>query len=101
MIEHDVMSVSGKVVKLRPYTEKRFKDLMAVTEEIDKYIAENPEVTFADIDPDLKASWWKRKGDILWYCDEPLGMDFYRSENFESSQLRKAQDFFLHNGLFL
>lgn len=95
------MIVSGKRVRLNPYTERRFKLLMTVIEEIDRYCEANENVTFMDIDRDVKAKWWKRKGDILWECDEPLDVDFYKSEDFESSQLKKAQDFFLQNGLFL
>lgn len=101
MIAYETMIVTGKVVRLKPYTEKRFKALMAVADDIEKYINDNPNQRLAEIDLDVKAEWWKRKGDILWDCDDILDIDFYKSENFESSQLKKAQDFFLQHVMFL
>lgn len=98
---NDTMIVSGKRVRLKPYTERRFKSLIGIIEEIDAYCEANDKLRFMDIDRETKGKFWKRKGDILWECDEPLDMDFYKSEDFESSQLKKAQDFFLQNGLFL
>lgn len=95
------MKVSGRVVTLLPYSEHRHKMLLQVLAEIDEYIEKNPDVKFNEVDRDLRAKWWKRKGDILWECDEPLDIAFYKSEHFESSQLKKAQDFFLYNALFL
>lgn len=93
--------VSGKTVRLNPYSERRFELLVQIGNEIDEYIKTNPNVTFSDIDRTLRAKWWKRKADVLWSCDEPLDLEFFESKEFESSQLKLSEDLFFQNGLYL
>ena len=93
--------VSGVRVKLRPYTEKRLKQLLEIQKEIDDYIEENPTMTFDDLDRKLVAKWWKRKADILWQPIEPLKEEFFASEDFESSLLRDSETLFLTNRQYL
>jgi hypothetical protein len=93
--------VSGVAVKLRPYTEKRLKDLIAVNEEIQKFVDENPNVLIADI-KDKRAEWYKRKADILWEgTSQVLDVEFFKSAEFESSLLKESEDFFLKNAMYL
>jgi hypothetical protein len=100
MIEKHIV-VSGVKVRLRPYTEKRFRQLLEVQTEIDQYVAENPELTFLEIDRKMVAKWWKRKADILWDSPTPLSESFFESEDFESSLLKDTEAFFLANGQYL
>jgi hypothetical protein len=92
--------VSGVTVKLRPYTEKRLKELIVVNTEIQEFIIKNPDVTIDDIEG-KRAEWYKRKADILWECEHSLSVDFFASEDFELSLLKQTEDFFLANRLYL
>jgi hypothetical protein len=92
--------VSGVTVSLRPYTEKRLKDLVAVNMEIQEFITKNPDVTIDQIEG-KRAEWYKRKAEILWKSDNPLSIDFFASEDFELSLLKQTEDFFLANRLYL
>jgi hypothetical protein len=92
--------VSGVTVTLRPYTEKRLKELVAVNMDIQEFITKNPDVTIDDIQ-EKRAQWYKRKADILWKTDNPLSVDFFASEDFELSLLKQTEDFFLANRLYL
>jgi hypothetical protein len=92
--------VSGVTVSLRPYTEKRLKDLVAVNMEIQEFITKNPDVTIDQIEG-KRAEWYKRKAEILWKSENPLGIDFFASEDFELSLLKQTEDFFLANRLYL
>ena len=101
MIAQEQITVSGKVVRLRPYTERRMKQLVEIQQEIQQYIEKNPDMTMDEIDKSKVANWWKRKAEILWESDEPLGLDFFKSEDFESSLLKKSEDFFLNSRIYL
>jgi hypothetical protein len=48
--------VSGVTMTLRPYTEKRLKQLIDVNTEIQDFITKNPDVTLDDIQ-DKRAEW--------------------------------------------
>jgi len=101
MIRDKVIFVNGKKVYLKPYSEKRLKQLVEVQAEIDAFIESNPQATFADIDTKERAKWWKKKADILWETDEPLKEEFFASEEFESSLLKDSEDFFLSYRVYL
>jgi hypothetical protein len=92
--------VSGVTMTLRPYTEKRLKELIEVNTEIQEFITKNPDVTIDEIH-DKRASWYKRKADILWQSEHPLTDEFFTSEDFELSLLKETEDFFLANRLYL
>lgn len=92
--------VSGRAVTLKPYTEKRMRELMEINQEISDYIQANPDKTFEQI-ADQRAEWWKRKAEVLWEFDQPTGVSFFKDENFESSLLKDSEDFFLMNRNYL
>jgi hypothetical protein len=92
--------VSGVVMKLRPYTEKRLKQLVEVNQEIKDYIENNPDKLISEI-VDKRAEWYMRKASILWECEMPLSVDFFKSEDFEVSLLKESEDFFLSNATYL
>jgi hypothetical protein len=100
MIEKHIV-VSGVKVKLKPYTEKRFKELLDVQKDIDEFISKNPDMTFVELDRSMVAKWWKRKADILWEPSVNLSESFFESEDFESSLLKDTEAFFLANGQYL
>lgn len=95
--------VRGVEVIAQPYSEKKYKQLATIQAEIDGYIAKNPELTFDEVPAELKGKWWKAKGDILWKTANGVELDeaFYAHEEFESGVLKRVQDFFLINRLFL
>ena len=101
MIQQEQITVSGRLVKLRPYTERRMKQLLDVRAEIDKYIEKHPEMTIDEIDRKLVAKWWKRKADILWESEKELPVSFFESEDFEITWLKKSEDFFLNSRIYL
>jgi len=101
MINDKMLIVSGVAVKLKPYTEKRFELLKQVTEEIQAYIAKNPEITIEEVDKDLRAKWWKRKAEILWEPETELKLDFFKSDTFEFPLLKETEDFFIRSRLYL
>jgi hypothetical protein len=92
--------VSGVTMKLRPYTEKRLQQLIEVNTEIQEFITKNPDVTIDQIHKE-RATWYKRKAEILWECEHKLELDFFASEDFELSLLKQTEDFFLANRLYL
>lgn len=92
--------VSGRAVTLKPYTEKRMRDLLAINQEISDYIAQNPDKTFEQI-ADLRAKWWMRKAEVLWEFDQPTGQSFFEDENFESGLLKESEDFFFRSRNYL
>lgn len=93
--------VSGKVVRLRPYTEARAVYLREINEDIRKYIAKNPDQAIDDVPRKQRAEWWKRKAEVLWECDEDLPMSFFESRDFEQSLLKDSEDFFTTRKLYL
>lgn len=96
------MFVSGVLVTLREYTESGADKLIKINQEIEQHIKDNPEQTFGDPElKKLKAKWWKRKGDILWIAEKELKEEFFGSDNFEISLLKKTEDFFLIQGNYL
>lgn len=92
--------VSGVVMRLRPYTEKRLKQLVDVNQEIKDYIENNPDKLISEI-VDQRAEWYMRKASILWESETPLAIDFFKSEDFEVSLLKESEDFFLRSGTYL
>jgi hypothetical protein len=100
MIDKYVL-VSGVRVKLKPYTEKRLKELLEIQAKIDDFIDKNPDLTFDELDRDIVAGWWKEKADILWESTTNLSKDFFASEDFESSVLRDTETLFLTNRQYL
>jgi|DEB0MinimDraft_4_1074332.scaffolds.fasta_scaffold19803_3 hypothetical protein len=101
MIAQEQIIVSGKIVRLRPYTERRMKQLLEVQGDINKYVEKHPDMSIDEIDRKMVAKWWKRKADILWECDEELPVSFFESEDFEITWLRKTEDFFLNSRIYL
>lgn len=101
MIQQEQLIVSGRVVSLKPYTERRMKQLVEIQEEIQKYVEKNPDMTIDEIDRKKVAQWWKRKADVLWDSEKPLDVSFFESEDFESSLLKKSEDFFLNSRIYL
>lgn len=95
--------IRGVEVVTNPYTARRYKALKAIQDEIDDYISKNPDLSFDDVPDKLKGKWWKAKGDILWTTANGVELDeaFYTHEDFEVGLLKKVQDFFLMNRLFL
>lgn len=85
--------VSGRAVTLKPYTEKRMRELMEINEEISEFIQQNPDKTFDQI-AEQRSEWWKRKAEVLWEFDQPTGLSFFQDENFESGLLKECEDFF-------
>jgi hypothetical protein len=94
------ITVSGVVVKLRPYSEKRLKELVDVNQDIQEFIRANPDKSIADI-RDKRGEWFMRKASILWESEQPLDKDFFMSEDFEISLLKESEDFFLKSAMYL
>jgi hypothetical protein len=94
------ITVSGVVVKLRPYSEKRLKELVDVNQDIQEFIKANPDKSIADI-RDKRGEWFMRKASILWESEQPLEKDFFMSEDFEISLLKESEDFFLNSAMYL
>lgn len=92
--------VCGVTVKLRPYTEKRLAVLVEINKEIQEFIESNPDLSVKDI-AGKRASWYKRKADVLWQTPYELNEDFYASDEFESSLLKDSEDFFLKHSVYL
>lgn len=115
--------VNGSIpVKLHPYTELRHEKLQEVESDIDAFAKENADLAFRDMDREKKAEFWMRKAEILWEPvidkDEkgnPLNIDpehwdkdekffskaFFEDKAFEYTLIRKSQDFFLMQEVFL
>jgi hypothetical protein len=94
------ITVSGVVMKLRPYTEKRLKQLIEINQEISEFVEKNPDILMVDI-AERKAEWYMRKASILWDTETPLTLDFFKSEDFEVSLLKETETFFLSNAIYL
>ena len=101
MIQQEQIIVSGEIVRLRPYTERRMKQLIEVKTEIEAYVDKHPEMTIDEIDRKMVAKWWKRKADILWESEKELPLSFFESEDFEVTWLKKTEDFFLNSRIYL
>lgn len=101
MIQQEQIIVSGEIVRLRPYTERRMKQLIEVKVEIEAYVDKHPEMTIDEIDRKMVAKWWKRKADILWESEKELPLSFFESEDFEVTWLKKTEDFFLNSRIYL
>lgn len=101
MIAQEQIIVSGKTVRIRAYTERRLSQLLEVQKDIQQFIDKNPDLIFDELDRKKVANWWKRKADILWECDEELGLDFFESPDFEVTWLKKSEDFFLTSRIYL
>lgn len=93
--------VNNLRVRLKPYTERRMKQLQEINSEIDEFVEKNPGVTIEEIDRDQVAKWWKAKADIMWDVPEVLKEEFFASEDFESSMLRDSEALFLTNKQYL
>lgn len=101
MIGNKNIIVSGVLVKLKPYTEKRFELLKQVTEEIQAYIDKNPEISIDEVDKTQRAKWWKRKAEILWEPEKELDLSFFEADTFEFPLLKETEDFFVRSRLYL
>lgn len=96
-MEQRIMYLSGKIVRALPYSEKRRKALLEVANDVEKYINE------ADtIDIEKRATFWKRKAEILFeFIEGAPEMTFYTSEEFEVGVLAWAEQDFLRQRLYL
>jgi hypothetical protein len=99
MIQQSI-KVNGVKMTLRPYSEKRMKDLNAINAEITEWVNNHLEATIDQVPADLKGEWWKRKASILW-DSETLPDDFFTSDEFESSLLKDSEEFFTVRRLYL
>lgn len=103
MIDKHII-VSGVRVRLQPYSEKRYKDFLAVQKEIDEYVKSNPDIMFDELmekERKMVATWWKRKADILWDSPTPLSLSFFEAETFEVGLLKDTEAYFLASGQYL
>ena len=111
----EAIKVNGVEVRLIPYTELRYKQLKRVDKDIDKFVEQNENIRFQDMDKSKKAEFWYRKARILWEPKPEIGSNgdpvtlnadywdkkekfftkkFFEDENFEYPLLRKSQNFF-------
>ena len=118
----EAIKVNGVEVRLIPYTELRYKQLKRVDKDIDKFVEQNENIRFQDMDKSKKADFWYRKARILWEPKPEIGSNgdpvtlnadywdkkekfftkkFFEDENFEYPLLRKSQNFFLNQEFFL
>jgi hypothetical protein len=97
----DMIHVNGVKIQILPYSESRLARLVAVQNEIDEYIDNNPDVTFENLDRKLVAKWWKAKADVIWEPEKPLDIKFFESPEFESGLLKKSETFFLSGRVYL
>lgn len=96
-MEQRLISISGKIVRVNPYSEKRRKALLAVAEEVEEYINKTDA-----IEPDKRAEFWKRKAEILFdFIDGAPDISFYTSEDFEVGMLAWAETDFIRQRLYL
>lgn len=100
MMQKERVVVSGKLATINEYTEKRAKRLVEIQQEIEAFIKENPDKTIAEISSE-KAEWYYQKAQVLWTFDEPVGKEFFQSEDFEASVLQKSEAFFLSYANYL
>jgi hypothetical protein len=94
-------TVSGVLVTLVPYTEKRKSELDAVNAEIEKFMNAQGEKTWDEISVKQKADFWERKARILWKTEKPLTRAFFESPDFEYIHLRSTEQLFLMTQVYL
>lgn len=95
------IKVNGVKMTLKPYSAKRWSQMVAIQDEIDKWVEQNPTATINDIPIDKKADWWKRKAEILWEPESKLPENFFTSDEFESSLLQDSESFFTVRRMYL
>lgn len=100
-MNQESIKVNGIRMTLRPYSEKRMKELNSINAEITEWVNANLEATIDQVPIELKGSWWKRKASVLWEAEKPLPDDFFTSDEFESSLLKDSEDFFTLRRLYL
>lgn len=115
--------VNGNIaVKLQPYTELRFERLQGVEKEIDVFAEKHPDISFQEMKREDKARFWMKKAKILWDPNPVTGEDglplhvpadqwdkknnfftieFFLDKSFEYPLLKKSQDFFLTQEMYL
>ena len=101
LMNQETIKVNGVKMTLRPYSEKRMKELTAINQEITDWVNKNPEATIDQVPIELKGSWWKRKASVLWEPEKPLPDDFFTTDEFESSLLKDSEEFFMVKRLYL
>lgn len=101
MLENPRIIVNGVPVTVNPYTEKRYKQLVAVESKQDEYLSKHPGMQYQEIPDEKRAEWYRAKADILWTPDRPWPKDLFASDEFEKSKLKQTQDFFLSFVTFL
>jgi hypothetical protein len=99
-MNQETIKVNGVRMTLKPYSEKRMKELTAINQEITDWVNKNLEATIDQVPSDLKGLWWKRKASILWES-ESLPDGFFTSDEFESSLLKDSEEFFTMKRLYL
>ena len=90
-----VQTVSGVVMTLLPYTEKRKQELDAVNADVQKFMNAQGEKTWDEIPVKEKAEFWERKARILWKSEKPLTCAFFESPDFEYGHLRSTEQLFM------
>jgi hypothetical protein len=97
----ETIKVNGIKMTLKPYSEKRMKELNSINAEITEWVNNHLDATIDQVPVELKGEWWKRKASILWDSEKPLPDDFFTSDEFESSLLKDSEDFFTVRRLYL
>lgn len=96
-MEQRLISISGKIARVNPYSEKRRKALLEVAEEVEEYINKTE-----TIENDKRAEFWKRKAEILFdFIEGAPDLSFYQSEDFELGILAWAETDFIRQRLYL
>lgn len=96
-----IIKVNDLLISLRPYSEARAKQLRSVNEEINAYIEKHPDQTIDELSRKLRASWYRKKAEVLWEPKMPYPDGFFESEEFEMSLLKDTEDFFMRRKLYL
>ena len=95
-------TVSGAIVTLNAYSERRRVELEKVNADVMAYMQSLPEETNWDAIPiEKKAEFWKRKAAILWTFDFPPKPDFFTSQDFEVGKLRESERLFTLQQIYL
>lgn len=104
----ELLVVNDFEVRLKPYTEKRRKELEEVDNDIRTFV-EKQDKGWDDIPVSVKAGFWKRKAMILWepkpneeqlrgeFWDAKTNFftdGFFEDEGFEYPLLQKSEFFF-------
>lgn len=96
-MEQRLISISGKIARVNPYSEKRRKALLEVADEIEEYLNKQEK-----IEPEKRAEFWKRKAEILFdFFEGAPDISFYTSEDFEVGMLAWAEQDFIRQRLYL